>query len=164
MCISMFDDSRTSSQGPRSLGRSCLGLMILLAFFSACSPSRAPSSDEAREEPQEWFEGSSERGTYLVRWRPSIAPVPNNEPFVLDLWVESTANPGMPVEGLEIHVHADMPDHRHGMARAPKTSAEANGRYHVRGMLLHMSGFWRLYVDIIDDGVLERAVFPLELS
>lgn len=136
---------------------------LLLPLVGCSDADRAQAAVPAPPDVT-WHEAASERGTYTVRWRSAPDPIPNNEPFELDVRVSAGPREEAPVPGLEIHVHADMPAHRHGMLRAPKTTPSGDGRYRVRGMLFHMAGFWRMHVDIVRDRELERATFDLTIE
>ena len=124
------------------------------------SASTVEAGDHHDQAPGVWREGTTERGTYAMRWRPSPDPIPDNEPCRLQ--VEVSAG-GAPVDDVELHVHAWMPAHRHGMVRNPVATSIGDGGYEVRGMLFHMPGHWQLFFDVIRDGELERATFELEL-
>lgn len=114
-----------------------------------------------------WSVASSERGSFTARWRSDPDPLPVNEPFQLDLVLErgdtTGAESGDALEAVEVYVHAWMPDHRHGMLRQPVATPLGEGRYRVRGALLHMGGYWQLHVDVVSDGQLERASFDLDV-
>ena len=89
--------------------------------------------------------------------------IPENEPFELDVRLYHDAERTRPLTGAENVGSAWMPDHGHGMNRRPEATEVEPGRYRVRGMLLHMGGFWQLFIDVIAGGVSERAQFELEL-
>ena len=60
-----------------------------------------------------------------------------------------TDKKGDPVDGAEIIVSADMPEHLHGMTTRPVTTAGAlSGHYKVDGMNFHMPGWWEITLDI----------------
>jgi hypothetical protein len=102
-------------------------------------------------------------GMFTAAWRPVGGAVPENEVFELDLLLFQGSTTDVPLTGAEVHVSAWMPEHGHGMNRRPETREVAPGRYRVRGMLLHMEGDWQLFVDVIAQGVSERAQFELSL-
>jgi hypothetical protein len=102
-------------------------------------------------------------GSYLVAYSPSPDPIPLNEPFVMRVRVRDTDG-SKPSSGLALHVDARMPHHRHGMNVVPEVEAQGKGYFRVTGMLMHMTGYWELYLDLTDDGVTERAQFEMELE
>ena len=84
-------------------------------------------------------------GRFVVCWRPLSGEVPRNEDFVLEAWIFED---GRPVIGAQLTVQGRMPEHGHGMLRAPRTIAQGDGSYRVEGMLLHMRGHWQLLFDV----------------
>jgi hypothetical protein len=62
-----------------------------------------------------------------------------------------------------VDVSAFMPDHGHGMTTKPIVKRIQDGRFEASGLLLHMPGFWELYIDISRAGVTERAQFSLDI-
>lgn len=105
--------------------------------------------------------GESASGRYRVRWRPLAGAVPTNEPFELELFLERD---GAPAAGVDVVVRGWMPDHGHGMLRRPEVEDRGDGSYLVRGMLLHMGGFWELYFDVYEPGERkDRVRFEVEL-
>lgn len=108
---------------------------------------------------------TSRAGMFTAAWKVAGGEsVPENEPFELDVWLFEGTGTETPLTGAELLVSAWMPDHGHGMNRKPEAEEVAPGRYRVRGMLLHMGGFWQLFVDVIRGGVSERAQFELTLE
>ena len=107
---------------------------------------------------------TSASGRYVVRLLPADGAIPTNRHFELDLWVFDTAAGGTaPVSGLRVGVNARMPEHGHGTLRLPRVSARADGGHHVEGLLLHMGGYWQLYVDVGEEDELDRVQFDLVL-
>ncbi len=151
------------------------GMILALAACSAPAPGNAPGhapceAAQAPGQPRDpedpgaaWHSATSRGGSYQVSWRPARGVLPVNEPFELLVWVEAERAPGGPVEGAEIIVQGDMPDHGHGMLREPRSREEAPGLYRVRGMLLHMVGHWTLSIDVLVAGSAEGADFELDL-
>ena len=145
----------------------CLALLALLP--TACRTDPAPAAPAASQEldPEpvavRTFEALSRAGTYRVRWSSAEGAIPLNETFELRVEVER-ADDATPVRGAEVIVNAAMPDHGHGMLREPRSSELADGTYRVEGMLLHMTGYWQVFVDVIDNGVAETADFELTLE
>lgn len=117
---------------------------------------------EAVELPSE-FSATSRAGKYTVVWRPAEGSIPLNETFELDVEV-TRVNDGSPVSGADVYVDAGMPEHNHGMLREPKSREVSPGVYRVEGMLLHMTGYWQVFVNVIEGGVAEAADFELTLE
>lgn len=130
--------------------------------YGAQRPSpAAPSS--AQPLPTE-FSSSSRGGKYLVHWRPVQGELPLNESFELELELLTGAEPHQPITGAQIFVDAAMPEHNHGMLREPIAREVSPGVYRVEGMLLHMTGYWQVFVNVIESGVAETADFELTLE
>lgn len=81
----------------------------------------------------------------MVCWRSLSDEVPRNQDFALEVWV---LEQGRPVDGAQLTVSGRMPEHGHGMLRAPRSLVQADGSYLVEGMLLHMRGHWQLRFDV----------------
>ena len=92
---------------------------------------------------------TSDSGSFRLSWRPLAPEVPTNEPFELAFLLERD---GVPVPGATVAVRGWMPEHGHGMLRRPEVEDEGDGWYRVRGMLLHMGGFWELFFDVFEPG------------
>jgi hypothetical protein len=129
-----------------------------------------------RDADSEWRRAVSLDGQWELRWRPDPAPLPMNEPFALDVEVAPAAGAkgdqagrAAPGAGTELFVSAWMPEHGHGMLRAPRARPQApphpsgSGRFRVRGMLLHMGGRWQLFFDVVRGGIASRVEFELVL-
>ena len=103
--------------------------------------------------------------TFLVRWRPADGAIPVNEHFELDVWLFRVVGEAEfePLRGATLVVSGWMPDHGHGMVRRPGAKDQGGGHYRVAGMLLHMSGDWKVFFDVIDAGFSERTEFDLKL-
>ena len=123
----------------------------------------APPPDPPAADLAGWDVATSMAGMFTAAWRPSGGAVPENELFELDVLLFQGADTAVPLSGAEVVVSAWMPDHMHGMNRRPEVREVAPGRYRVRGVLLHMEGLWQLFVDVIANGVSERAQFELTL-
>jgi hypothetical protein len=109
-------------------------------------------------------EVASNAGNFLVRFRPAPAPVPENEPFGLEVWVLEPGPEPRLAAGVELAVDAGMPEHGHGMNREPKVKRLGPGHFAVTGMLFHMPGDWELYFDITRGALTERAQVGLSLD
>lgn len=102
-------------------------------------------------------------GLYRVTWQPSGGFAPVNEHFELDVTVARNDPARTPVDNGAIVVDCQMPDHGHGMLREPRSEALGEGRYKVRGMLLHMGGHWTVALNVIVDGIASTADDTLDL-
>jgi hypothetical protein len=130
---------------------------LLLSLLIGCHSTPAGS--------HEGYEVAASRaGMFTVAWRPVGGVVPENEIFELEVLLYEGEDTVVPLTGAEVLVSAWMPDHGHGMNRRPRATEIAPGRYRVRGVLLHMGGFWQLFIDVIQGGVSERAQFEITLE
>lgn len=151
------------------------GLALLCALASgACGGARereafppleaeAPAGPAAIPSPPTWRSIVSREGTYTVQWRALPEPIPSNEPFELEVKLFRGTSELVPLPGARLYVSGWMPEHGHGMLRGPKATDNGDGSYRVRGMLLHMSGRWQLFFDLVDGASSERAQCELEL-
>ncbi|MAE29044.1 MAG: hypothetical protein CMJ87_08730 [Planctomycetes bacterium] len=101
-------------------------------------------------------------GTGTLRWRSEPAEVPLNEPFNLRVQL-----PGGPQSIDSLAVDATMPNHRHGMLRAPRITVlgpDDEGSFLVEGMLFHMTGLWELHFDTTRGAVTQRAEVDIILE
>jgi hypothetical protein len=124
-------------------------LWIVGALALACS-DKADSGATGTEDARSAITGG---GTWTVSYAPDPDPVPGNEEFALDLTVEDDAGPA---SGTSILLTADMPEHGHGMNQTPVVSG-SDGSFRADGMLFHMTGDWRLTVDVTGDAGTESA-------
>ncbi len=117
-------------------------------------------------------------GTYTLRVRLDPDPVKLNEIFGMLVTVRNAD--GSPfTHDVLLDVDAAMPQHGHGMSVRPKmtdasgpikTSSEnqripdeLQRRWVAQGMMLHMPGKWKIYIDITEGAITERASFDLEV-
>ena len=63
-----------------------------------------------------------------------------------------------------VSVDADMPSHGHGMITEPVVTKIDANHYQVDGMMLHMPGYWEIYIDVTRDGESESFMLPLTLE
>jgi len=118
-----------------------------------------------------WRAGRSRKQEFDVRWRPLPDPVPENEPFELEVRIAPLAGspghaePGASVlpEDAHLAVTAQMPGHGHGMLRAPRAERVGPGHFRVRGMLFHMRGHWVLELQLQTARSTDRATFEVDL-
>lgn len=153
--------------------RFVLGAAVLLGT-AACggdAPETLPAPESVPAEPPAIEpgpafsgEGFTGGGRWWVRWSTAEEGVPHLEPFRLR--VEVRESPQGPPAGADIEVFADaaMPHHGHGMNLVPRTRRIGEGRYEIDGMLFHMDGRWELFIDVEDEGLLERAQWTVTLD
>jgi hypothetical protein len=91
----------------------------------------------------------------LLRFPSGQAPL--NEIFSFE--VELVDGPAESVS-----VNADMPAHGHGMITEPVVIKIDETHYRVDGMMLHMPGYWEIYVEVSRNGQSERFMVPLTLE
>lgn len=141
-------------------------LAMLLLLVGCTDADRNASTSSTGDEPAavQWREAESAEGTYYVRWRPVVEPIPLADPFdvEVEVWTDSSMQERAGFES--ILIDAGMPHHGHGMNVAPEISQRPDGTWVARGMLMHMPGRWQVYVDCLDGGRLERAQWSMWLS
>lgn len=118
---------------------------------------------EDEPEPANTWILESSSGTYRFHVRLQSREMPLNQPFRMDIAVEVLTGPDWS-EDHRLSVDARMPHHRHGMNRQPLVRAEGEGVYVVESMLLHMPGYWEIYLDVTHEGKTERGQFHVELD
>jgi hypothetical protein len=123
--------------------------------LAACTGADADSGDSAGSGARRM--ATTDGGTWTVTYAPDPDPIPGNAEFALDITVEGA---GGAATGATIAVTADMPQHGHGMNQEPVVSG-ADGTYRADGMLFHMTGDWRLVVDVTGDAGTESAEFTV---
>lgn len=146
-----------------------------LLILSGCSqpdarPATRPSESKAvppppASAPAETTELTDSNKRFQIKFRPDPFPIEAGKPFLLH--VEVGLNPihsPYSMEGPSLNVDAAMPEHRHGMNTQPRVTQAGPGKYEVKGMLLHMSGRWELYFDVVEGPVTHRATHVLELD
>jgi hypothetical protein len=101
-------------------------------------------------------------GKYLIQYQFNPDSVPKNEHFSVKISLSLKNENTMP-DGLTIKVNADMPSHGHGMNTEPEIKQLSSGEFLVDGLLFHMGGDWELYIDVMEDGIPDRATIPLKL-
>jgi hypothetical protein len=102
-------------------------------------------------------------GLYRVTWMPTGGFAPVNEHFELEVTVARNDSARSPIDNASVVVDCQMPDHGHGMLREPRSEALGEGRYKVRGMLLHMGGHWTVALNLIIDGIASTADDAIDL-
>jgi hypothetical protein len=78
----------------------------------------------------------------VLAWRPAPQPIPRDRHFAVQLRVCS------PAPWAVTRVDADMPAHRHGMNYRATVQPLGDAQWRAEGLMFHMSGRWRLIVDL----------------
>jgi hypothetical protein len=129
------------------------------------APSAATDTELQPTPPiQQRFSSRSRAGTYLITWESIGGPIPLNELFELDVTLMLAGDAPVPVTGAQVYVQASMPQHNHGMLREPQSREVQPGRYRVEGMLLHMTGYWQISLDVVKNGIAESTDFEVTLE
>jgi hypothetical protein len=116
--------------------------------------------------PPNDLDHSTERLTanqiFRVGYTPSIAPPPINQ---LHTWkIRVTTSGGQPIEGANITVDGDMPQHGHGLPTRPQvTRSLGDGAYLVEGMKFQMGGWWVIDFTIDANGQSDMVRFNMAL-
>ena len=128
-----------------------LAMAVLLApgVAIACEPA-AIGKDASRINGQH----------FVLAWRVEPAPLRLGEFF--SVIVSTCERRSQYVVSLK--VDATMPAHKHGMNYLPTVTAEGNGRFAARGLLLHMPGRWEFAFDLAGDGARETLRANIDLK
>jgi hypothetical protein len=148
--------------------------LLLVLSSAACTaprdpapvvdPAAPPAEAPAEPIPEAEFQYvTSPKGAFTAGWRPVGGAIPVNELFELEVVLFEGRAREKPLVGATINASAWMPEHMHGMSRRPRTQETAPGRYLVRGMMLHMEGFWQLFLDVTAGAIAERVEFEIHL-
>lgn len=121
----------------------------------------------------------SNAGRYTVCYTTTPQPIPLNQPFDMQVWIYEGDGTAQLSTNVILQVDAGMPAHHHGMNVKPQLvalngppvqdllpghGAMSDGRFEVRGMLLHMPGSWELRFDIRHGAIMERAQIAIDLD
>jgi hypothetical protein len=129
----------------------CVALCVLLSVplaggrAHAASPCEAVGADPDPD-TDAWVV-AGDRYRLIVQVQPG--PLTIGRHFGLDIQACAMGGAG-PVRA--VRVDAVMPAHRHGMNYRPTVLATGQGRFEVRGLLLHMPGRWRWTFELDGDG------------
>lgn len=104
----------------------------------------------------------SNDGTIRVAYAFESSPPPLNEPFAMELRVESMD--GAALGAVAVIADAGMPEHGHGMNVEPTVTQLGKDVFRVENMLFHMSGRWEIYFDVTREGVTSRAQDEITLE
>jgi hypothetical protein len=134
------------------------------ATATAATSRSAISTSTETDDAKPGVDVTSSGGTYIVHVSPPPSAFPLNTLFAIQFGVHLRDGHAIPNDAIRVSVDAAMPAHHHGMTTQPKVIANPDGTYTARGMLLHMSGEWELYIDITRAGQTERAVVGVTLE
>jgi hypothetical protein len=90
---------------------------------------------------------TTDGGTWSVTYTPDSDPIPMTDNFKLYVSISDIETSEF-VSGAEVNASASMPEHNHGMNTTPVVTELENGQYEVAGMQFHMSGHWRIDLEI----------------
>lgn len=133
-----------------------LFLSLSLAPLAGCrersaAPERAlpaePEGPIARPGERLLLKGAQHH--FELELRPAVPPLGELFEVVTTVRDAKTGERVRPSGG--VIVDATMPHHGHGMTTRPVHTALEDGRFHTRGMRLHMGGRWLLTVEADGD-------------
>lgn len=127
------------------------------AAYVAWSPASASSNGGLA------VTAASDRGTFRLELQPSTMPVPVNELFELQVTVTLLRELDDP-NPFWLSLETAMPGHGHGMNTRARVEPVGDGRFIVRGLLLHMSGQWEFAFDVAKGRAHEKAVVRFVLE
>lgn len=133
------------------------------AALALVSLGAAPAAQAPDPVWKSWKEITSNAGHYRVRYQFEKEPPPRGELFALQAYVLDAAGKEVRAK-VALLADADMPEHGHGLARAPEVQHEKDGGFAIRGMRLPMPGKWQLYFDVVEGFHTERAQLDLVLE
>ena len=135
----------------------------LLVPFSGPAAAMDSTQKTRRERPEVVNTSttiSTRSGSLSASYRTDFIEPPLN---AVHSWhLELLDRDNRPVQGAEIELSVDMPEHLHGMTTRPVVS-ETNdpGTYLIRGMNFHMPGYWEVTLDISGAGTRNLLRFNL---
>ena len=119
----------------RSFRSAVIAVCVLSSLVTGCAGeadsgegSVPQSGPQVTTEDAPWSEAPTQKGTYLVAWKPAGGTVPLNE--YCSILMRVNRADGSPIEGqVELFFRADMPAHGHGMNVVPVVKPVADGLY-----------------------------------
>jgi hypothetical protein len=101
--------------------------------------------------------------TFQVSYESRLSPIVINKIHIWELKVLTAG--GKPLQGAEITLDGDMPEHGHGMPTEPEVTQEyGGGIYLVEGMKFSMPGWWVVNVHIKKESTEDSVTFNLFLK
>ncbi len=142
---------------------------FLLALIGCGGEGAAPAGAEQGSMPEQVTaalerSAASNGGGFVLRWESAAEHPPLNEEYSFAFRLEDSDGKPLAIGADDIVVDARMPHHGHGMNQDPTVTSGSPGNFEVRGMRLHMTGHWEVYVDVRQGPVTERAEFVLGLD
>ena len=138
-------------------------LLLLLATSCTGGNDKSDKDDTGNGDTGEIFDLSqtqtSDGGTYVVSYLPSLNPIPLSDNFSVTLSVYDASNPETLITDLDaVDIDATMPAHNHGMMVVPELSENDDGTWLAAPMEFVMGGHWEVVVDVTKETT-ERASF-----
>ena len=133
-----------------------LSFLALLAACGADAPAPAPSTLTSQTD--------SNAGSFQLHWDPAAQAPPLNEEYDLLFALRNMDGTPLEIPVSDLNLDARMPHHGHGMNQDPLIERTGAGAYTARGLRLHMTGHWEVYLDVRQGALTERAEFTLELQ
>lgn len=133
--------------------------IICVLLLTACSSERPP--ELAAPSAVDPYHLLSKGGTYAIEWKSVPAPIPMNSYFDLDVLVSQPLKPLN--HDVKLEVNAGMLAHNHGMYTKPIIEKLKRGHFRVRGMLLHMTGEWRITFRVARGEMVESAIADVRI-
>ena len=103
----------------------------------------------------------SKNGLYRVSIRSEANPPPMNA--IHDWSIRILTAEGRPVRGAAVRIFGGMPLHDHGFPTQPAVEETGDGEYRLRGMKLHMPGWWQLILVITHAESTDAVTFDVAL-
>lgn len=115
-------------------------ILAMAVLAVACTAETDSASDDATDPRSAVTDG----GTWTVSILPDPDPIPANAEFALVVTVDDGSGGAV---GTRLDLTADMPAHGHAMNQEPVVSG-ADGEFRADGMLFHMTGEWRIFIEV----------------
>lgn len=140
-----------------------LGLAVALAAGCGGNGAAGPAASPATSGVDAARVATSEKGLFRVSYETAVTPPPLHS--IHDWILTVTDADGNAVDGANVLIDGDMPEHQHGLPTKPEvTEALGDGRYRVEGMKFSMPGFWQVSVFVQAGGEYDTATFDLTLD
>lgn len=133
-----------------------------------CDPVALLPAPTTEAQPLGEMRITSIDGTYTIDVTLKPDPPRLNELFSM-LMIVRKGDEVLTGSAVKVSADASMPQHGHGMTVRPMVGAsiiDVEGPatfFTAQGMLLHMPGPWKIYIDITEGAITERASFDIEV-